>query len=109
MFVDAATGAVSDVRTTAVCSCGGTLQRYAMAEGVASEPVRGLVPYEDGCVTPTQPYSITQVSTELTVMLTKTTTAPASEARTLLLKLVGRHAGATRALGGGERTHTVAP
>ena len=89
MFVDAATGAVSDVRTTAVCSCGGTFQRYAMAEGVASEPVRGLVPYEDGCVTPTQPYSITQVSTELTVMLTKTTTAPVSEMRTLLLKLVG--------------------
>ena len=89
MFVDAATGAVSNVRTTAVCSCGGTMHRYAMAEGVASEPVRGLVPYEDGCVTPTQPYSITQVSTELTVMLTKTTTAPVSETRTLLLKLVG--------------------
>ena len=60
-----------------------------MAEGVASEPVRGLVPYEDGCVTPTQPYSMTQVSTELTVMLTKTTTAPVSETRTLLLKLIG--------------------
>ena len=60
MFIDATTGAVSDARTTAVCSCGGPMNRYAMAVGVASEPVRGMVPYKDGCVTPTQPYSITQ-------------------------------------------------
>ena len=29
MFVDTVTGAVSDARTTAVCSCGGQMARYA--------------------------------------------------------------------------------
>ena len=108
-----------------------------MPEAWASEPTLSLVPYEDGCVTPLQPSSITQaragvvelrlglpltldshapyttqVSTELTVMLTKTTTAAVSalptplafacsvvhpscypqqvsETRVLLLKLMG--------------------
>ena len=60
MLRDAATGVGSDVRTTAVCSCGGQFNRYAMPVGWASEPILSLVPYEDGCVTPTQPYSITQ-------------------------------------------------
>ena len=136
MLRNAATGVLSNIRTTAVCSCGGPFNRYAMPVGWASEPILSLVPYEDGCVTPTQPYSVTQaraglaedtvgptshpqpmcisqVSTDLTVILTKTITGPVSaialsplrvqchrryprcllsqvsETRTLLLKLMG--------------------
>ena len=77
-----------------------------MPEGLASEPIRALVPYKDGCVTSPQahslnqqmvssrpqlvspasvtwphnctPYVITQISLDLVVTATKTTTAVVS-------------------------------
>ena len=43
VFIDAATGAVSDVRTTAVCSCGGQLDRYVLL-GVLPGAARNPIP-----------------------------------------------------------------
>jgi len=108
MFVDAATGAVSGVRTTAVCSCGGPMVRYAMAEGVASEPIRALVPYEDGCVTPTAVLDHAGFDRADSDAYQDHDRAGVGDAHTSVEAVWQRYAGATRAVGGGERTHTLA-
>ena len=60
-----------------------------MPSSLASETVRAIVPYVDGCVTPRQPTEITEIAKELTVMLVKTRFAVVPQVRLLNLNLVG--------------------
>ena len=82
-------GNASSARVAPSCTCDAEpYSRYPMPSSLASETIRAIVPYVDGCVTPRQPTEITEIAKELTVMLVKTRFAVVPQVRLLNLNLV---------------------
>ena len=91
------------------CSCSAEpLGRYILPTSIATEKVEELVPYEDGCLTPTQPSSLVLTTRELVLVLQKTRQGAEPVNRILLMETIGSTQLAADIVGGSEHPPRLA-